>query len=144
MSRCFCVCVRACVRACVCICTCTYVTHLYLQGETSDDGCVELSQCLFKGLSHSSVMATLEGTHLRTYNGGGVEGRVERVGVGGRGSRVGGVGGYVYVCIGTYVRTYVHTSNNTHIRTYTRMYICYNTLVCTYIGWGDSLLSLNT
>ena len=118
MSRCFCVC----VRACVCIRTCTYVTHLYLQGEASDDGGVELSQCLFKGFSHSSVMATLEGTHLHTYNGGGVEGRVERGGVGGRGSRVGGEGWtytYTYVCIGTYVRTYVHTSNNMHIRTYT-------------------------
>ena len=53
-----------CMCVCVCICTCTYVTHLYLQGETSDDGGVELSQRLFKGFSHSSVMATLEGTDL--------------------------------------------------------------------------------
>ena len=115
MSRCFCVCMRACVRACVCICTCTYVTHLYLQGETSDDGGVELSQCLFKGFSHSSVVATLEGTHLRTYNRGGVEGRV---GLGEEVARWEGRGGRIRIRMYRYI---LHTSNNTHIRMYIRM-----------------------
>ena len=58
-------------RVCVCVCVCTY-TYLYLQGEAGDDGGVELSQCNLEGLAYSSVITTLEGTHLTTGGGEGV------------------------------------------------------------------------
>ena len=62
----WCACVCVCVRVCVCVCVCVY---LYLQGQTGDDGGVELSQCHLECLTHSSIITTLEGTHLTTEGG---------------------------------------------------------------------------